>query len=424
MTSAHDGQNPAPQTPLSATASDPRTLGWMQGAPPPPDKLLRVADDSFFTFPALRWSVVHMRQFLPTVEVSRGLGAPTSLAYEPDDRIDAITFRPWGTNEPLTWEAALARNYTDGVLVLHRGTIVYERYLGALAADRQHAAMSVTKSLTGTLAAALVAEGTLDAHAAVTHSIPELRDSGFAGATVRQVMDMTTDLDFSEDYADPDAEIWQYGAASSPMPKPADYTGPVGYYAYLRTVRGAGKHGEAFGYRTVNADALGWLVARAAGQSVADLLAARVWRRLGMEQVAYYQVDELGTPFAGGGLSAGLRDLARFGELLRTDGAWHGEQILPRAAIADIRRGGSTAAFARSGHPELRGWSYRNMWWITNNEHGAFAARGVHGQTIYIDPTAEMVIVRFASHPVAANKANDGTSLPAYHAVARHLIDR
>ena len=70
----------------------------------------------------------------------------------------------------------------------------------------------------------------------------------------------------------------------------------------------------------------------------------------------------------------------------------------------------------------MKGWSYRNMWWITNNKHGAFAARGVHGQTIYIDPAAEMVIVRFASHPVAANAANDAYSLPAYQAVAEYLM--
>jgi CubicO group peptidase (beta-lactamase class C family) len=64
------------------------------------------------------------------------------------------------------------------------------------------------------------------------------------------------------------------------------------------------------------------------------------------------------------------------------------------------------------------------MWWVTNNEHGAFAARGVHGQAVYIDPEAEMVIARYASHPVASNAANDPTSLPAYHALAKHLIGR
>ena len=95
---------------------------------------------------------------------------------------------------------------------------------------------------------------------------------------------------------------------------------------------------------------------------------------------------------------------------------------MPQAAVDDIRRGGDPAAFAKAGYALLPGWSYRNMWWVTNNEHGAFAARGVHGQVLYIDPTAEMVIARYASHPAAGNAANDPTSLPAYHALAKHLL--
>ena len=124
-------------------------------------------------------------------------------------------------------------------------------------------------------------------------------------------MNMTTALRYSEDYSDPNAEVWQYSAAGSPLPKPEGYTGPVGYSEYLQTVKKAGEHSDAFGYKTINADALGWIIARASGKSVADLLADRVWSKLEMEQSAYYQVDAKGTPFAGGGLSAGLRDMAR-----------------------------------------------------------------------------------------------------------------
>lgn len=116
--------------------------------------------------------------------------------------------------------------------------------------------------------------------------------------------------------------------------------------------------------------------------------------------------------------------MARFGEMLRNKGRWQGKQIFPRQAVEDIEKGGSKEAFAKSESPNLKGWSYRNMWWITHNEHGAYAARGVHGQTIYIDPKAEMVLVRFASHPIAGNGANDPTSLPAYAAVAEYLIKK
>ncbi|WP_019948053.1 serine hydrolase domain-containing protein [Hymenobacter aerophilus] len=405
----------------TAAETDPLKLGWMQGSPPPAGKVLRVSDNSALQWPALRWSVVHMRQLLPTVEVSPGLGAPSPLPVALDANIDKVTFRPWNARQPMTWQASLAENYTDGMLIMHRGRVVYERYSGALTPTNVHAVMSLTKSFTGTLAAMLVAEGKLDETRLVTFYVPELQKSGFADATVRQVMDMTTGLKYSEEYADPKAEVWQFSAAGNPF-KPHDYKGPDGYYAYLETVKKQGQHGEAFGYRTVNADALGWIVARAAGKSVAELLSERIWRKIGAEQAAYYQVDDLGTPFAGGGLNAGLHDLARFGELIRNEGRWNGEQVLPAAAVQDIRKGGSKGAFAKSGHPELKGWSYRNMWWMTENAHGAFAARGVYGQTVYIDPAAEMVIVRLASHPVAANAANDPTSLPAYEAVAEYLM--
>lgn len=407
---------------LSARDSDPIKMGWMQGFPPPKDRQLRFADGSFFEFPAMRWSVVHMSEFMPVVNVSRGLTAPDSLPYRLDTRIDSITFRPTNARKDMTWEESLWENYTDGILILHRGRVVYERYFGALTADNKHAAMSVTKSFTGTLGAVLVAEGKLDENKPVAEYIPELKDSAFGDASVRQVLDMTTALQFSEEYANPKAEIWVYSAAGNPLPKPKDYTGPVGYYAALQTIKKAGKHGDAFGYKTPNADVLGWLVARASGKSVNELLAERIWSKIGMEQDGYYSVDELGTPFAGGGFNAGLRDMARFGELIRNNGRWKGKQILPERAIADIARGGDTKAFAKSDHPELPGWSYRDMWWHTGNANGAFAARGVHGQTIYIDPKAEMVIVRFASHPIAANSANDPTSLPAYEAVARYLM--
>jgi CubicO group peptidase (beta-lactamase class C family) len=255
----------------------------------------------------------------------------------------------------------------------------------------------------------------------VSEYVPELAASAFGNATVRQLMDMTTGIRFSEDYADPQAEVWAHAAAGNPLPKAKDYTGPRSYYEFLQTVKPEGVHGKAFGYRTANTDALGWVLARVSGQSVADLLSERIWSRLGAEQDAYMSVDSTGTPFAGGGLNLGLRDLARFGEMLRNRGQFNGQQIVPAAAVDDIRRGGDAAAFAKAGYKLLPGWTYRNMWWVTHNAHGAFAARGVHGQTVYIDPKAQMVIARFASHPVAGNAANDPTSLPAYEALGRLL---
>lgn len=415
----------SPQTPAGfpdAQASDPAKLGWMVGSPPPQDRVIRFDDGSYWRFPALRWTVANFRQLMPTVNVSRGLGSAATLPTGLRDDLDGVRFTLTGSERTMTWRQSQDANYTDGIVVLHRGCVVYERYFGVLKPEGQHGAMSVTKSFVGTLAAMLVAEGTLDPARRVDHYVPELADAAFGSATIRQVMDMTTGVKFSEDYGDPDAEVWAHGAAGNPLPKPEGYSGPRSYHEFLQTVKSQGVHGDAFHYRTANTDALGWILARVTGRSVAQLLSERIWIPMGAEQDAYMSVDSLGTPFAGGGLSAGLRDLARFGELIRNNGVANGRQIVAAVAVDDIRRGGSQADFAKAGYAHLQGWSYRSMWWVTHNEHGAFAARGVHGQTIYIDPKAEMVIARFASHPVAGNAAIDPTSLPAFHALAKHLM--
>ncbi|MBR9911093.1 MAG: serine hydrolase [Gammaproteobacteria bacterium] len=409
---------------LSAEESDPRTLGWMQGFPPPADKLIMQPQSNYFSFPRIRWTVCHMRELFPTQQVSRGLGAPTPFAYAIDNKIDSVTFTPLGDNQTMTWAESLSTNYTDGMLILHRGKIVYETYSGCLQETGKHASMSMTKSLTGLLAEILVAEGQLDDNARVSAIIPELGNSGFGSATVRQVMDMTTALNYSENYSDPKADIWIYSAAASPLPKAKDYQGPDGYFEYLQTVKKKGRHGKAFGYRTINSDALGWIISRTTGKEMTDLLAEKIWMKMGAEQDAYLTVDGKGVPFAGGGLSAGLRDLGRIGQLMLNGGVLNGQRLFPESVVANIQQGGDKQAFAKAGYETLPGGSYRSMWWLLHNQHQAYAARGVYGQTIYVDPTAEMVIVRFASLPVATNSYNDPTSLPAYQAVAEYLMTK
>jgi len=414
----------AQEATLDAKQSDPIALGWMVGAPPPDDKIIRFTDPDYFSFPKLRWTVCHFRQLMPTVNVTRGDGDPIPLKRNLDSAIDGLKFTPLGGSTEMTWAQSLEANYTDGIVILHHGEVVYENFSGCLNELGQHGAMSVTKSLTGLLGEVLVAEGALDASAKVSTIVPELAKSAFGDATVRQVLDMTTGLDYSEDYSDPNADVWIYSAAGSPLPKPADYTGPRTYFQYLETVRKQGEHGDAFGYKTINSDALGWIIARTTGKSVADLFSERIWSKIGAEQDAYYTVDSIGTPFAGGGFNAGLRDMARLGQLMLSGGMVNGEQIIPKAAIESIQGGGDKAAFAKAGYALLDGWSYRGMWWVTHNKDGAYMARGVHGQSIYVDPAADMVIARFSSTPLAGNANNDPTTLPAFAAVAEHFLKK
>ena len=420
----------AQQTPLSAQESDPNVMGWMQGFPPPADKLITQPDSNYFSFPKLRWSVCHLREFLPTEEISRGIGAPVPLDYpSPSEfadlrsEIDALTFKPQNSDEEMTWEESLYTNYTDGMLILHKGEVVYERYFGCLEEDGKHAIMSMTKSITGLLGEILVAEGVLDDTLLVRDVIPEIGDSAFANATVRQVMDMTTGVQYSENYSDPNADIWVYSRAASPLPKPADYEGPDGYWEYLQQVKPEGNHGDEFHYKTINSDMLGWMISRVTGKAVTDLASERLWRHIGAEQDAYQTVDGKGVPFAGGGVTAGLRDLGRLGQMMLNGGEINGERLFPAEVVEKISAGGDRSKFG-DGFPTFGPGSYTSQWWVLHNDHGAYAARGVHGQTIYVDPTAEMVLVRLASFPRAQNGFIDPTSLPAYQAVAEYLMDR
>ncbi len=410
---------------LDSKASDPNLMGWMQGSPPPPDKRIRFEDDKSLGFPQNRWTLSHLRELVPTVNVWRGdtkasdLGAiNAALAAQ----IDALSFKDMNGTARV-WGDSLIDTYTDGIVVLHRGKQVFERYAGALKPHMPHAVFSITKSYAATLAATLVHEGVVDETKQVPHYLPELADTAYGDATLRQVMDMQIGVAYSEVYSDPKAQIWDHARAGGIRARPAHYTGANNFYEFLQTLQKEGEHGKAFAYKTVNTDVLCWVMKRVTGIALADMISDRIWQRLGCEEDAHISVDSIGVPFGGGGLSASLRDLARFGEMMRCDGAVGGTQVIPAAVVADIAKGESATKFAKAGYNLLPGFSYRNMWWNTHNEHGAYEARGIHGQRIYVAPKAEMVIARFGSHPIASSAANDPITLPAFLALGRMLME-
>ncbi|WP_226016841.1 serine hydrolase [Novosphingobium sp. FKTRR1] len=404
---------------LDGVTSDPVALGWMQGAPPPADKQVLWSRGDHLRFPTTRWAFSHMRELVPSVRIAAsGDGRPFERALRDD--LGQVTFVPIGETAAISVDEGLLAAFTDGILVLHRGKVVFERWFGVTGPQTRHIAFSVTKSFVGTLAAMLVAEGRLDPAAPVAAYVPELAASGFGSASVAQVLAMTTNLDFSEEYADPKSGIGAYSTALNLMPRPAGYAGAADLYSYLPTIAGAGPHGQGFTYRTPNTDVLAWIVARVEGRPFAEVLSERLWQPLGMTGDADLLVDPAGSPFAGGGLNLKLEDLARFGEALRLGGLG----VIDPAAVAAIRQGGDPVLFPADRYPALTGWSYGNQWWHTPaGANACFSARGIHGQTLWVDPAHELVIARFASHPIAANGANDPHSLPAWTALASALSD-
>lgn len=414
---------------LNAKESDPNVIGWMKGFPPAKDKILNASDGSFFNFPQIRYSVNHMREFFPTRKVNANKNWNYRVTKKIDNNIENITYVPWDSNESKTFLEGLDLNYTDGIIIMHKGKIIYEKYLAGYKEAELHSAMSVSKSFTGTLASILVAEGILDENKKVADYIPELKDSGFGDATIRQVMNMTTAIQYSEDYNNPKAEIWEFSESGN-IYRPANYNGPQNFYEYLKTVKKLSNqnHGDAFGYRTVNTEVLGWIISRVTNKDLTELLSEKIWQPLGAYYDGFYQLDPAGIAYAGGGFSLNLQDMAYFGEMIRNNGKLQGKQIIPKQAVLDITTNTDLKeaqyVFAKSDYPKLKNWSYRNMWWRTNNKNGAFMARGVHGQAIYIDPKAEMVIARFASSPYSSNKYIDPTSLPLYEAIADYLLKK
>lgn len=412
----------AQQAPASPADTDPVKMGWMQGSPPPPEKRIQFLDGSFFKFPQTRWSFAHFGEIFPTVNVSRGKGPVARFPVALLTDLDAVTFTPVGRTEQMSWAQAFEGVYGDAVLILHKGKIVYERYNGVMAADKPHIAFSVTKSYFGTLAEILIAEGKIDETALVTRYVPELASSGFGDATVRQVLDMTTGLAYSEDYSDPNADIAKFSIAVGGAPAPAGYTGPRAAYDYLPTIPKKGAHGEGFTYKSVNTEVIGWIIARVTGKRAHEVLSERIWSKIGAEHDAYVMVDSAGAEFTAGGLNLTLRDMARFGETMRLGGRFNGKQIIPASVVAKMSAGASKSDFAKAGYKTLPGWSYKSQWWVSHNANDAYTARGIHGQAIYVDPKAEMVIVRFASNPKASNINFDNISLPAYQAIADRLM--
>lgn len=407
---------------LSSTAAA-ETSSLMAGFPPPPE--LRVSKENFMQEPYNRWAFQHIRELMPTRDVYRGAAAPVEVPRSPV-ALELLDFKLFD-GRSLKLERWLEESGADSFVVLHRGKLVYERYLNDMQAHTQHQMFSATKSFIGTLALMLIDEGRLDARKQVQEYVPELAGSAFGDATVQQILDMTTSITFSEEYTDAEADVWKYGYVFGIGGTPSEsYTGPRTIYDYLPTLKKSdAPHGEAFHYVTPNTDVLGWVVSRVAGQSNAAMLSERIWQRLGAERDGYFWLEGSGVEMAGGGLNITARDAARFGQTILQRGRFNGQQIIPESVAERILQPGNREVFNvlyQDPWFEHVGYAYHDMWWTFNNSHKAVSAIGVHGQFIYIDPVAEMVVVKQSSHPEAEGQSNEVDGPQIWHQIALHLM--
>ncbi|WP_276823988.1 serine hydrolase domain-containing protein [Mycolicibacterium mageritense] len=389
--------------------------GPMTGFPPAADRQVTLANWQQPEF--LRWGFQHLRELLPTQRIAAP-PQPRELEKHQAPLGDPPVIWPDGTAG--TAEEVFAATYTDALLVLRNGRIADERYCGTMTDSTRHLLMSVSKSLVGCVAGILVDRGQLDPAAPVTEYVPDVADSGYRGATVRNVLDMRTGVAFREAYTAADSEVraMERSVGWAPM-APDD---PIGGYAYLRGIGSAGPHGGEFTYRSCDTDMLGWVCERAAGVRMADLISTLIWQPMGAEFDAEVVCDAVGTAVHDGGVCATLRDLGRFGQLLLDDGTVDGQPVVPAQWLADTFAPGADvrAAFADTeNEPMLPGGWYRNQFWFYRNASGpVLLCLGIHGQLVYVDRASGTVVVKMSSWPTAQDATFLAATLRACGAIA------
>ncbi len=406
----------------TSTHSD---LKLMQGFPPPPDKrVTRI--NGVWEPPFNRWAYQNMRRIWPTAPISP---APQTvqLVRETDPTI-ANTMVKRQDGSSADFDTFLRETFTDSFVVIKGGKVAYETYRNGMTPATPHIMFSCTKSFIGLFALMAIEEGRVTRDTPIVSIIPELDNGGgFAEATFGNVLDMTTSLEFSEDYADPAAEIHDYVAVLGAGVKAADEPASPDLYTYAMSIKKDPNrpHGSVFEYQTPEADVLNWAVNRILGADFIATIEDRIWSKIGMTDPAYVMLDPAGNLFAGGGLNASANDMARFAAMILDNGRWNGAQVIPKSVIDTLSKGASTNAFLNgpSAEEDMSNgyWSYCAQWWIRNTPGSeAIIAIGVNGQWVYIDRKRDVAIVKQSSQPEADSWYFHEYTTNAIDAVVRH----
>jgi CubicO group peptidase (beta-lactamase class C family) len=394
----------------------------MSGFPPPAESRVTLAN--WQDPPYNRWSFQHLREVIPTQRISRGPGPWRGLPqHSAAPLLDGITVHRLA-GHTSTFAELIAETWTDAVVLLHDGQIVYEQYFNGMAEETPHLLMSVTKSVVGCIAGILVEQGLLHPDDQASTYVPEIVGSGYDGATVRHLLNMRTGVAFREDYTNSDAEVRVMERYMGWRPS-EERDEARGMYFYLTKLGTDTNHGGPFIYRSADTDMLGWVCERAAGTRMADLISLLIWQPMGAEFDAEITCDGVGSAIHDGGMSARARDLARFGQLILEDGYMYGTSIVPerwlheaRTLDQDIR-----GAFAASeSEPVLAGGWYRNQFWFVPGPFGDLQlCLGIHGQMVLVDRATRTVSVKMSTWPPAQDPTMLIDTIRAFVTAGRHL---
>lgn len=392
-------------------------LGLMQGFPPAESKLVTKAN---YTQPPFnRWGLQHMRYLNFTAPIERGNLAVSQLTAKPQD---LLTHKFMIDNKSQTLQTFARQSYTDGLLVMHNGKIVTEWYDDGMTPATAHWLASMTKSFVGTLGELMIYQGKLDPQKKVEYYIPELKNSPFGSATVRQILDMDVGV-ISDGYYqglhESGSYLNKFAKASGFLPSGEI----VSSYDVLPTAKSVGANGGKFRYSSPTAEVAGWLISRVSKQPLEVVLSEQIWSKLGTSGEAYTIVDSKSKMVSTGGLNLTLRDVARFGQMLANNGQFNGVQVLPIPVVRSVFAGGDKTTWINGDYSSMRPYinSYHSYWYQTDNQYHAVMAMGVYGQHLYIDPVNDIVIVKFASYPTQVVDAYDNGWLEVYPQLVKLL---
>lgn len=312
------------------------------------------------------------------------------LPYQKIAKSDTTVPKKESTNR-LTLDETLIDRFFDeqrigGLVVMHKGNIVFERYGLEFHSDKKWTSFSVAKSFTSTLVGAAIKDGfirSLDDK--VSDYIAGMRGSEYDNVTIEQLLTMTSGVQWNEDYTDPESDVNQFNFHTPT--EGVDVT-----VSYLRDLPRAHPPGEQYLYSTGETNLIGVLISEATGLPLSEYLSEKVWQHIGAEQDASWLLGPTGHEISGCCIQASTRDFARFGQFIAKGANVDGESILPEGYLAK-----ATAQRVQFD----AGDGYGFQWWVFAD--GIFHGRGIFGQGIFIDIKNELVIAVNSNWPVASS---------------------
>lgn len=307
----------------------------------------------------------------------------------------------------LDIDAHMQRQRNAGLVIIQDGRIRFEKYALGYGPEGRWTSFSVAKSLTSTLVGAAIRDGYIKSiDDKVTAYMPDLRGSAYDDVTVRQLLTMTSGVKWNEDYTDPKSDVALF---TLQKPEPGvDVT-----VSYMRTLPREAPAGSKWVYKTGETNLIGVLVSSATGKTLSAYLSEKVWKPFGMEQDAAWMLGSTNHEISGCCISATLRDYARFGMFILEGGIAGGRKVLPDDWLPH-----ATAKQADIAFPG-RGYGYQ--WWT--NDDGSFAAQGIFGQGIFIDPKRKLVIASNGNWPHATDPEGVGAERQAFYKAVQRAVD-